>query len=254
MSYTLIKKIILGLTIPLSVGCKNINYYQLHQISSTDVNNEQMIYSNEVMDIEYNFWTEYGSSECLISNKTDSLIFLNMELSHLIYNGLAVPYYSNKVTTTTSSSFNTHTTYSYYYPHYNSSSGSVSGNSSMITESKMIVIPPRSSKYISGFSIGYFFKNCDFDLKKDSMVKSFDINNSPIQFSNLFYYSLGSPKGQMQKIKNTFYVSRIAIYSGSKFITRKQKSACGQAIKGSYENVFNYELYNRFYVKYREDK
>ena len=87
----------LFLCLTLLGGCISSQYYQIHEITSTEVSNT-MEYENSEVKITYNFWSELGNSKCLIFNKTDSLIFFHMDLSHFVFNGLAYPYYTNKVT------------------------------------------------------------------------------------------------------------------------------------------------------------
>ncbi len=233
----------------LSFSCQLPSYYQLHQIKSLEINNEIMTYEDNSIAINYNFWSEFGSSRCLFTNKTDSIILINMELSHFIYNGLATPYFTNKVTTSSTSTLNSKsTTYSNYKPTtYNT--GIMSNTSFSISESKILIIPPKSSKYINGFSIGYFYKNCDYNPYKDTMVKSFDINNTPIKFTNLFYYNIGDLTSAQKVVKNNFYISQISTITDQNFIKQSPKTDCGKQVYNYYINVFNYQLGSRYFIK-----
>jgi hypothetical protein len=237
-------------------------YYQVHQLQSPDVDNRTMIYENSTIMISYDFWAEGGFSKCLISNMTDSIIFLHLDLSHFVFNGMAYPYYTHKaynvgvsVSGTTNTYYRPYYSWQYYTWPYNTVSGVSTGNSTTtnksesITESPMMVIPPHTSKYIPGFNIGQLYNDCDLKTHKDSVGISFDLNNTPYRFSNMLFYTVEKPDGTRRMINNRFWVSSVSNMTFNTFFDYYNPTVCGK--KQMYSEYYAIQkATNKYYLRY----
>lgn len=110
----------------LLTSCATSAYYQVYRVIPVShsskkivVNDEAIIYEDTNCIVVYNFWDKNGNTGFQFYNKTDKNIYLNMEESFFIINGMACNYYNNRVYTnsigkmvssTSSSSYNSSTT------------------------------------------------------------------------------------------------------------------------------------------------
>ncbi|WP_444145132.1 hypothetical protein, partial [Barnesiella intestinihominis] len=72
-------------------------YYQTYTVESELEQNEGSLkYENEDCALYYNLWAEYGNPGFVMENKTDSDLFVLMDRSFYIHNGVAYDYYANR--------------------------------------------------------------------------------------------------------------------------------------------------------------
>ena len=114
-------------------GCSSSIFYQLYKTDSDDLKLQEtaLLSENPDLKIVYNFWTENGRSDFLISNKTDSSVYIDLGRSHLIVNDIAYTYFQNRTFSEASSSSYTvsseYANYSSLYSGNSSTSVSVTG-------------------------------------------------------------------------------------------------------------------------------
>lgn len=82
------------------------NHYQIYKVeaaSNIKKTNNALIYEDENCEIRYDFWDVGGNAGFLIYNKTDKDLYLNMDQSYFIHNGIAMDYFRNRIFTDESS-------------------------------------------------------------------------------------------------------------------------------------------------------
>lgn len=256
----------------LQVSCSYTSYnYQLCQIKGSLPENAvgSFIDSNEDCTIEYDFWCANGNPGFKFTNKTDSLIYIDLSKTFFIKNGYAFNYFLNRTTSTTSSKTTQATTqasksvYGYFANYLTYAPGKISvagaitdavgiSNSISILESEVIIIPPHASKVISEYNImSDAYADCDFlsDVKKKKPESvEFELINSPIVFSNYITYQVGV-SGKPHSTSNQFYVAKITNYHPDDFL-ESQESGCDNDYIKERIHVFKYGRPNSFYNKY----
>ncbi len=203
-------------------------------------------------------------------NKTDTNIFLNLEESFFILNGIAHDYYKNRIFTNSTSSGLTvssskATSKSVTGVNYldllqtniiqvNTGSGlaTSSGYSVSYNEEKIICIPSKSSKIITEYSINdLLYRDCElfrYPTKRQINPKTFSKATSPLVFSNRIAYTVEGLYN-LSKFDNEFYVSEISNYPAAEFIESRPEVFCGQ--KSSIPtDFFKSTAPNKFYIKY----
>ena len=71
--------------------------YQVYTVKSDlKQGNGSLKYENEDCILHYNLWAEGGNPGFVMENKTDSDIFVLMDRSFYIHNGIAYNYYNNR--------------------------------------------------------------------------------------------------------------------------------------------------------------
>ena len=168
--------IILNLALFL-LSCGPIPYYQIQEFKKTQavITLPENVFKNNDIVIEYDFWTRKGFSDFKITNTSDSLIYLDLELTHFVMNGLASPYYTNQVQME-SSAYVSSRINSRIYGY--SSNGVKYETSNTIIPSKIVVIPPKTHKLVKGFNIALLYKACNLKHFTDS---------SSIQFNDTIF-------------------------------------------------------------------
>lgn len=254
-------------------SCATASFYQVYKTTPTDKltsKDNYLVYEDENCIVSYNLWSDGGNIGFRFYNKTDNNIYLNLEESFFILNGVAFDYFRNRVVTHSTSSGSTTSRTA-------SSSKSVtginysdliqtnrlqttrsvgkltaSGYSISYSDEKVVCIPPKTSKIITEYNINEtLYRDCDlfkYPTKKQINSKTFSRNNSPIVFSNRITYSLENSDKRV-KFENEFYVSEISNYPESELIELKNDEYCGQksTIKTRY---FKNVAPDKFYIKY----
>lgn len=254
-------------------SCSSVNYYQLYKTqASNEVKQEDdnLVYEDENCIVSYNLWSENGNSGFKFYNKTNQDIYLNLDKSFFILNGIAYNYYQNrtithstgestvvskkdKVSVTTSNNYFS----SVYRPYLLSFSSagatglsSSKGYSVSYSEEKSIVIPAKTAKIVSEYSINNLLvRNCDllkYPTKRQIKPVSYSKDSSPITFSNRITYSVG--QNNEVKFENDFYVSEISNYPYEEFFeTRKDKNCENNSVRQRY---YKYASPDNFYIIY----
>jgi hypothetical protein len=221
-------------------SCVSTSYYQIYKATPTDTTQLQdnlLVFEDENCQISYNLWDEGGNIGFRFYNKTNENIYLNLEESFFVFNGLAHNYFKNRVYTNSSGTGNNIVNSAY---------------SITFNEEKIVCIPPKSTKFISEYSINKtLYRDCDlfkYPTKKRVKTKSFTIENSPFIFSNRITYSIGTSKN-MIRLVNEFYISEITNYPEGELIEFKQEEFCGEK-SGQSLMYINKTANDKFYIRY----
>ena len=273
------KTLILIATVLLQ-GCASTTFYQLYKTESDSVKLEknELLFENEEIKVVFNLWDNYGNSGFLIFNKTDSNIYVDLNKSHLIINGIAETYFQNRTFSETASSSvitgNSHTSNSLnknYSNHYGTSNfqsvttGTLTTSSSKSNttlakgfsvtyiEKDIEIIPSNSAKVINGYNLNNsLYRDCDifrYPSPKSVKTKKFAPENTPFIFENIISY--GYSPNEIKEIKCNFWVSEITNYPSTEFTERKYPEYCGDKSQISM-NYFIYSRPNNFYIKYNK--
>lgn len=91
----------------LLTSCVSTSYFQVYKAAPSDkliVKDNLLVYEDENCKVSYNLWDEGGNIGFQFFNKTDKNIYLNLEESFFILNGISYDYYRNRVFTNSTSS------------------------------------------------------------------------------------------------------------------------------------------------------
>ncbi len=249
------------------------NYYQIYKTSTSEnlvKKGDFLVFEDENCSVTYNLWNDGGNVGFKIYNKSNKNLYLNLEESFFVFNGVANNYYKNRVfsnSVNSGSMYSSGAMASKSVTGYNflnllqtnkvavsSNTGTVnsSGQSVSYNEEKIVSIPPKTSKYVVEYSINNsLYRDCDlykYPTKKQINTKSFTKSDSPFVFSNKISYYMDSPD-KLIKFDNSFFVSEIANYPESEAFYSKTDENCGQkSMTKSY--YFNDKSPDKFYVKY----
>ena len=260
------------ITITLA-SCRTSSFYQVYKVTPDDkitLKENHLVYEDENCKVSYDLWDQGGNIGFAFQNKTDKNIFLNMEESFFILNGIASNYYQNRVFSNTTSSGTSvsrgaNATRSVTGANYLdliltnrlSVSGSVgvvssAGHTVSYTEEKIVCIPGMTSKLVSEFSINQsLFRDCallKYPTKKQIKSKSFAQSNSPLVFSNRIAYTVGQSNTTV-KFANEFFATQITNYPESEITETKADEFCGQKSSIQSKNFKNVSP-DKFYIKY----
>lgn len=220
-------------------SCSKHAYYQICSISS-DLQTSSTgayAYQDNSCEITYNFWSNNGHINFIITNNTEEIMCIDLSKSFLIKNGIAYDYYLNR-TISSSSSMGTSSIASSsasvsgtvlgYWTNYiikspgtfsatatNSVSATASTSKAVsisFEEKSIISIPPKSSKAFYEYDImNKRFTDCDLyesPSNKEFPSMSFSLNTTPVSFTNYICYRIGE-NGNDVTVKNDFYVSKV---------------------------------------------
>lgn len=268
------KKILLPVLIAmLLTSCISTSYFQVYKTAPSDklvVKDNLFVYEDENCKVSYNLWGEGGNIGFQFFNKTDKNIYLNLEESFFILNGVSYNYYKNRVFTSSTSSGATTsrgTTATKSVTGLNyldliqtnriSATNTVglmtsAGLSVSYNEEKIVCIPSKTSKIISEYRINEsLFRDCDlfkYPTKKQIKSKTFSKEQSPLVFSNRIAYTMGQTDNLI-KFENEFYVTEISNYPESEMFESEYDEYCGQKSLAMTKFVKNISA-DKFYIKY----
>ena len=264
------------IVVAFSSSC-SYRYYQVYKTKPSDdivMNNHQLIFENESCRISYDLWSEGGNIGFKFSNKTSENIYLNLEKSFFILNGIAHNYYKNREYENSTENSSPVAGFSLFSKLRNNQPLSnitipteISGKSmhnlvdskgyNTITyiEEKIVCIPPQTSKIISEYQINLaLYRDCDlykYPTKKQITTKKFNAEDSPFEFRNLITYTIGELSNEI-KIENNFHVSEITNYPEKEITLRKYSEFCGQKITylDHRMRIFKFTSPDMFYIRY----
>jgi hypothetical protein len=250
-------------------------YYQVYKADSIDKmtpKDNSLIFEDENCTVFYNLWSADGNIGFRFFNKSNKSIYLNLEESFFIINGMANNYFQNRTFTKSS---NIGTSSSQSLGASKSISGlnyldllqtnriyaansvgiiSTSGYSISYNEEKVVCIPSKTSKIITEYSINETrFRNCDlfgYPKKKQIKTVNFTKENSPLVFSNRLVYYIDLKDKPIQ-FDNSFYVTEITNYPENEMYENIREEFCGQ--KGT--NLVRYfkdASPDKFYIIYHQ--
>jgi hypothetical protein len=217
-----------------------------------------MVFEDTNCKISYNLWSNKGNAGFSFFNKTNEVIFLQLDESFYVINGNAYDYYQNRIFLSSSNTATKTTKTSGYsqlgllslatYATNTVATNSTNGIETI--EAKIIAIPPKTSKTVSEFDINQtLFRDCDllrFPSSKQTSTKSFSDETTPLKFYNTISYKVGD---KVNKVKNDFYVSEISNFAEKDIINKQKKQFCNQKY-GEIINVFKDNTPDKFYVTY----
>lgn len=256
-------------------SCTTYSFYQVYDIETEGLqsNKEKVSYSDENCEITYDFWSEQGNIDFVFKNKTEENIYIDLSQSFFIRNGIAYDYYTDsehtqsKITVTGASASlsKSQAFYGYQLPLWMpttiSRSAQVTGNSSVgvsgsttIKDPKVICIPAKSAKSISGFRISnYVLLDCNnIELnkpKKSSPRINYIKNESPLTFRNRLVYNVGKSEEGIT-VDNYFWVSGYTNYSQRDFYIKQQEDNCFNKNTINTIKIDKYKAANKFYNSY----
>jgi len=267
-------RILIPVTIVLLItSCVTSSYYQVYKVNADEKvvqKQNSLIFEDDNCIVSYNLWEQNGSIGFDIYNKSNHDMYINKEKCFFILNGFANQYYKNRTFTKSTnigvsnasgisaSKSVTGINYSGFIQTNKvlaSSTGSTSTSSGYAVsynEEKFEVIPSKTSKRITEFSINdKLYRDCGlFKYPNSRQIKtiSFNESDSPLIFSNRINYSL-SNSAESISLENTFYVSEITNYSTNDMFEYKYDEYCGQK---SIEKTKYFKEYgpDKFYIKY----
>ncbi|MFA6950445.1 MAG: hypothetical protein WCQ70_07155 [Lentimicrobiaceae bacterium] len=258
-------------------SCVSASFYQVYKVTPFEnliTTDNYMVYEDENCKVSYNLWEEGGNIGFRFYNKTDKNIYLNLNESFFILNGISNNYYKNRVYENSTSSGVTSS-------HIATASKAViginyedllqtnriqatsgiglitsSGNSISYIEEKVICIPSKASKIITEYNINKsLYRDCDlykFPTNNKIRSKSFSKSESPIVFSNRIAYTVGQ-SDNLINFENIFYVTEITNYPESEMIYLKYDDFCGERsmiMTKYFKNVSP----DKFYIRYTKEQ
>lgn len=263
------------ITALLIISCSPYkNFYQVYEVSSPDVKQQDGILVYETVDcrLVYNLWSDGGNMNFLITNKTDKNLFLVMPKSFFILNGVANDYYTRSshslaITNNIAVSKSAGITISGYlsngllwYPstlsrHIGVGLGTSKTETVKTDEVPYICVPPKASKFIKGFNLSdYVYKDCENTKanhpKTVSSKVSYTEANSPLVFKNRIAYSFDEKESDIKYIDNSFYVVSFQNFSEKSAFDVKREKPCegSEKVKNRY---FKMSAPNKFYNRYQ---
>ena len=268
------RKILFTLLISiLFTSCASTSYFQVYKTVPSEkvvLRDNLLVYEDENCMVSYDLWSNGGNIGFQFFNKTDNNIYLNLEESFFILNGVSYNYFKNRVYTT---STNSGATISRSASAYKSVTGinysdllqtnkiSVSDSKGLMTsggfsvsyaEEKIVCVPSKTSKIISEYIINEsLLSDCDllrYPTPKQIKTKTFSKEQSPLVFSNRIAYTIGK-NVNLVKLENEFYVAEIANYPESVMFDSMYEEFCDE--KSTYATwFFRNDSADKFYIKY----
>lgn len=257
----------------LLTSCGSVSYYQVYEaapVSELKTADNYLFYEDEHCKVEYNFWDAGGNIGFSFYNKTDNNIYINLEDSFFILNGVAYDYFQNRVFTNTKNSGTSKsgsvaasksvTGFNFWDLLQTNSLQASSSASTMVSsgyavsyaEDKVIVIPSKTAKIVTEYNINEaLYRDCDlfkYPTKKQINTVDFSKNDSPIVFSNRITYKLDGAIDHV-KFENAFYVAEISNLPESEFLVSKSQEYCGQKSKMA-KKFFKETAPDKFYIRY----
>ena len=257
-------------------SCSSATYYQVYQVkpigSSAESKGGNLVFEDANCIIYYNMWGEGGNVGFRIYNKSEKDIYLNLEQSSYVFNGMAYDYYKGRVYEKSSNvgvestkaraltravtGVNSQDLIQTNGLEASNVVGVVAnaGSSVSYKEAMIVRIPSRTSKIVKEYSISStLYRDCDllrYPLINKETKKFFEASLSPIVFSNRIAYSVGADN-DLIRFENSFYVSEISNYHEASILISTQDVFCGQKsmLRTNYISVLSPD---RYYLKYKK--
>ncbi|MEX2410265.1 MAG: hypothetical protein WD607_02650, partial [Candidatus Paceibacterota bacterium] len=243
-------------------SCASTTFYQIYKAVPDEEIIERdnyLVYEDENCEVLYDLWDENGNIGFTFYNKTDETIFLNLEESFFLQNGIAYDYFKNRIYTVSKSagvsvsgsSFNSISMTANKVANAISSEESVS-----FTEKQIVRIPSNSAKIIAEYNINEaLIRDCDLlkypKREKDIITLEFEKSGSPIVFSNRLVYYVEYPMNPIT-VENEFYVSEITNYPKDMLVKSAYEEFCGEKSSMSTYQM-KYFSPSHFYLIYKKD-
>jgi len=242
-------------------------YYQVYKAEAGEnIQNTSngLIYEDDNCRISYDLWTNGGSADFVVKNKTEEDLHLHLGESYFILNGIAYDYFQNRVFMSSQGSATSLVSevnlFNIWQTNKTLSSGSSVAISSVdgisYREKEVVTIPAGTAKSFNEFQVNnQLLRDCDLYLypnKRQITTKHYSQTDSPLVFGNLLAYTVGEDE-TLRKIENQFFVSAITNYPENEFIGTERDEFCGE--KGSYmKKYFKKSAPDAFYIEYTKKK
>lgn len=258
-------------------SCKSTIYYQVYKTAPSNemVNKGNKIaYEDENCMVSYNLWEDGGNMGFLFTNKTEKDIYLYLEESYFILNGIAYNYYKDRVFTSTASSGVSESSGVSasksiwginYFNYLQTNKGAVSksaelmqskGSSVSFNEQKIVCVPSNTSKVINEYNItSSLVRDCDllrYPSRKRIRTKYYSEKESPLVFSNRITYALENSSNVI-KFENEFYVTEVTNYPEKEVVENEYTEFCGEK-SNEKEKYFKNTSPDKFYLRYTKGK
>lgn len=204
------KSLITGLFIISLLGCVPYNYVQVQEFKKIENQNEtfNLLHEDSILKISYDMWGKNKVFNCVIENKSDELVFIDLQLSHNIINGNAFPYYKNQTNAVSVTNGTASVNRNAILNQTTTANIHTNTNTTMVGQEPVLVIPPHSRKTLSSV--------VEIDIIKDQRLSnddgdsiSFNRFNSPVKFTHLMYYKIGDQAAKNQKVEIQLYLSAV---------------------------------------------
>lgn len=258
-------------------SCLTTNYYQVYKTTPNEklvMKDKALVYEDENCRISYNLWDEGGNIGFIFHNKTDKNIYLNLDESFFVLNGISYDYYKNRILTNSissaiSSSKSATASKSETGINYRDliqtnqitainavGLSASSGYSVSFNEKKIICIPFHTSKIITEYKINQsLFRDCDlykYPTKRLIKTINFTKSESPLVFSNRISYAVGITD-KFLNLENEFYVSEITNYPENEITETNKDEYCKEKSMTTSKR-FKITSPDKFFVKYSYNK
>ncbi|MBL7839638.1 MAG: hypothetical protein JNJ75_05830 [Cyclobacteriaceae bacterium] len=242
-------------------------FYQVYKVAPLNAEfqkSDLIKFEDPYCVVSYNLWSQGGDIGFLFTNKTDENIFIELDQTFFVLNGIAHNYYLNRVYTTSetsaasfaqSSGFSRTSSDMVQSGNRTISRGVVkaTGYSVSFAEEKVVCIPPHTSKRIAEYSISdNLYRNCDlfkYPTKKQITTATFTRSNSPVVFSNRITYRPGT--GEAMQMNNEFFVAEVTNLPEAEAVELTRAEFCDQKALSARE-VVSGSAPDRFYIKYQK--
>ena len=254
-------------------SCKSSFYYQVYKTEASQEMTQKdnsIAYEDENCIVSYNLWKDGGNMGFMFTNKTEKDIFLNLEQSYFILNGISYNYYKDRVFTSAISSgvskssgatasksmmgLNYLNLFQANKAAVSRTSGIISSSGSSISynEQKIVCIPPKTAKIINEYNISTsLIRDCEllrYPSRKRVRTIYFSKNESPLVFSNRISYAV-EDSSNLIKFENEFYVTEITNYPEKEIIEKEYDEFCGEKSNEKIE-FFKNTSPSKFYIRY----
>lgn len=262
-------------------SCNTTTYYQLVDIASDDIKDNQS--SSQDLDVYFDFWDDGGSTTYEIHNKGEKTMYIKHDECQLIVNGLVRDLYDNsEYTNSNSTSIKKTRGFS------KSASGTISGigvlsglaeaysrsvsatasvskentntSSETYSDKKVYILAPSSSRNIYSPNLqSNVFSACDLveypSINKSALDNGFSYTNenTPLKFRVFITYAFNEQFSDKKTYSITGYVNRVSNWNPSAFYTNERYKECD---KGMYKNraVNEWRSPSRYYVSYEKSR
>lgn len=230
-------------------SCAPLQYYQVCKTEVSDemqVGTKSIIYEDGNCTVAYDLWSQGGNPGFYFRNNTNEDIYLHLDKSFFVKNGVAYDYYLDRIISTTNQ-----TTVSASNRIGTSGLMNTSGEAQNRREKEVITIPANTRKKISEYSVSWLrITHCDlpsYPTRMKIKTKAFDKENSPMVFSNRIAYSKGNAE-EVISFENEFYVSEVTNYPEQAMFENRSVTYCeGRAVS---RRFMKYVSPDAYFLKY----
>lgn len=259
------KKFIIALIISTFLCSCSQTYYQIFTIKpSENTSTNELIYEDDIVKINYDFWDNKGKMAFTVYNKTDSIIYVDMSKSHLITNDLALDYFTNgSIGHTVSYGVYNQLGYATKWDNITQSSMFMNSNyklnsihkiksvthsvgeswSNTYVEKVIIAIPPKTYKIFNKYKLFDYYIP---EGEKENIT--YTKKETPLNFRNYLVIRLNN---ESHFVDNSFYISEVSKPKESNDVKLHNNTVKRDKNNGKESNhIEKFYSNNKFYVMY----